>query len=125
MSALLPSFNELVKMAKEDPDKLDQLQKKLCEELIQNAPQECQRKLRGTQFKVDMERRRARSPLAACMKISNMMQESFSQLREVLNEVQTIKTPHIKCNTKKPIDNQVKEPSEASDNSILRFPPIK
>src|SRR5690606_39594129 len=43
-------------------------------------------KLRGLQFRVDMERRRAKSPMAACIAISAMMHDSFDQLRQALNE---------------------------------------
>lgn len=82
----LPDFDQLVKLAQEDPEALEALRKKLCEALIQQAPESYQRRLRGLQFKIDMERRRAKTPMAACVKLSKLMQDSFYKLRVALNE---------------------------------------
>lgn len=45
-----------------------------------------QRKLRGLQFHIDMEIRRSKTPMAACIKISEMMHGSLSKLRSALND---------------------------------------
>jgi hypothetical protein len=82
----LPDFDQLVKLAQEDPEALEALRKNLCEALIQQAPESYQRRLRGLQFKIDMERRRAKTPMAACIKLSSLMQDSFYKLRAALNE---------------------------------------
>lgn len=123
MPRQLPSFDQLLKMAKEDPEQLDQLQKEMCEELIRNAPADYQRKLRGTQFKIDMERRRARSPIASCKKISEMMQDSFSELRDALGEVQNIKTPQVKSALNQSVVNKAEETTETECASVIQFPP--
>jgi hypothetical protein len=83
----LPDFEQLVKLAQEDPEALESLRKNLCEALIQQAPESYQQRLRGLQFKIDMERRRAKTPMAACIKLSSLMQDSFYKLRTALNEV--------------------------------------
>ena len=57
----LPDFNTLVKMASEDPEGLEKLRREMAENLINQAPKDTQRKLRGLQFKIDMERRRAKN----------------------------------------------------------------
>ena len=80
----LPSVDELLKMAEHQPDELEKLRIMLCEQLIQGAPEEQRRKLRGLQFRIDMERRRAKTPLAACIAISDMMHKSFDELRNAL-----------------------------------------
>ena len=82
----LPDFDQLVKLAQEDPEALEALRKQLCESLIQQAPESYQQRLRGLQFKIDMERRRAKTPMAACIKLSSLMQDSFYKLRMALNE---------------------------------------
>lgn len=92
MTSALPDFDELVKLAEENPEELENLRQRLCDELIQSAPQEYRRRLRGIQFQIDMERQKAKSPMAACLKISEMMHDSFSQLRDALNEVQEIRS---------------------------------
>ncbi len=86
MSITLPEFDTLREMAQNDPEGLERLRVQLCDQLIQNAPEAYRRKLRGLQFRVDMERRRAKSPMAACIAISAMMHDSFDQLRQALNE---------------------------------------
>lgn len=86
MSITLPEFDTLREMAQRDPEGLERLRVELCDQLIQSAPEAYRRKLRGLQFRVDMERRRAKSPMAACIAISAMMHDSFDQLRQALNE---------------------------------------
>ena len=102
----LPDFNTLVKMASDDPEGLEKLRREMAENLINQAPKDTQRKLRGLQFKIDMERRRAKTPMAACIKMSEMMQSSFIELRNALNEVSQLKnkvTPKIVKDKQAPI----------------------
>lgn len=82
----LPSFDVLREMAQKDPEALERLRVQLCDQLIQDAPPAYRRKLRGLQFRVDMERRRAKSPMAACIAISGMMHDTFDKLRQALND---------------------------------------
>lgn len=90
MSNALPSFDELMQLAKTDPEGLEALRTRLVEELIASAPANYQRRLRGLQFRIDMERLRAHSPMAACIRISNMMHESLDRLRDALNQARAV-----------------------------------
>lgn len=82
----LPPFEQLVALGKQDPGALEQLRIELCEALIHDAPDTTRRKLRGLQFRIDMQRRKARSPMAACIAISGMMHDEFDQLRQALHD---------------------------------------
>ncbi|RLT94517.1 DUF3135 domain-containing protein [Ketobacter sp.] len=93
MSYDLPEFDKLREMAQRDPEALERLRVELCDRVIQEAPEKYRRKLRGLQFRVDMERRRAKSPMAACIAISGMMHDSFDRLRQTLNEAAGNATP--------------------------------
>ena len=84
----LPKFDVMVKMAKEDPKALEVLRQEMVDQLINEAPQQYHRKLRGLQFKIDMERERSKTPMASCIKLSKMMQESFLELRDTLRKAQ-------------------------------------
>ncbi|MDX2503306.1 MAG: DUF3135 domain-containing protein [Gammaproteobacteria bacterium] len=84
MDNQLPDVSELIRLAKEDPEGLEQLRKKLCSQLIDNAPKHYQRRLKGLQFQIDMERRRSNNPLHSCIKISQMMLESYQSLQNAL-----------------------------------------
>lgn len=74
-------------LAQTDPEEFERRRMALIEELIASAPPDIQRRLRGTQFRVDMERQRASNPLSATLRISRMMWESFAEMREQLNKL--------------------------------------
>jgi len=84
----LPDFNELMRLAQENPDELERIRQEAVEDLITNAPSDHQRRLRGLQFQVDMERKRAKNPMDSCIRISRLMHDSFAKLRDTLNEAQ-------------------------------------
>lgn len=77
----LPAFEVLVDMARNDPQGLETLRRSLTDAVIAAASNEITRKrLQGLQFRVDMERRRATTPLAATIRISEMMCRSLADL---------------------------------------------
>ena len=80
-----PDVDALMKAAREDPAALESMRKSMIERLIESAPNEAaQRRLRGLQFRVDVERERAPNPMAACITLSRMMHESLAELRGAL-----------------------------------------
>ncbi|MBX3706506.1 MAG: DUF3135 domain-containing protein [Pseudomonadales bacterium] len=83
MTVRLPAFDVLVDMARNDPQGLETLRRSLTNAVITAAPTEdARRKLRGLAFRIDMERRRASSPLAATVRLSALMSESLARLRQ-------------------------------------------
>lgn len=81
MKPRLPAFDVLVDMARNDPQGLEKLRRSLTDAVIAAASNETtRRRLRGLQFRVDMERRRATTPLAATIRISEMMCQSLAAL---------------------------------------------
>ena len=90
----LPPFDELVKLAQEDPKALEALRKQHVEQLINSAPEGTQTRLKGLQFQIDAHRAiHTDSPMGACMKISQMMHESFAELRGWLNQISNLNDP--------------------------------
>ena len=83
---MLPSFDELMRLASLEPEKLESLRKDWVDDTINNAPEPFQRRLRGLQFQIDMERERASNPVSSCIRISQMMHEGLANLREALNQ---------------------------------------
>jgi len=68
-------------MARNDPKGLETLRRSLTDAVIAAASSEnTKRRLQGLQFRVDMERRRAGTPLAATIRISEMMCRSLAEL---------------------------------------------
>lgn len=70
-------FDAWRKLASEDPDEFERKRQATIDEFLRNVPESKRRRLRGLQFRIDMERRRARTPMGACIKISSMMWDSL------------------------------------------------
>ena len=71
-------FDTMMGMAKEDPAGFERLRQQMINEVIDEAPADNRRRLIGLQWRVDQERRLAKSPMGACIRISNMMWESVT-----------------------------------------------
>lgn len=83
---MLPSFEELMDLALNEPDKLEKLRQTWVDETINNAPELFQRRLRGLQFQIDMEREKASNPVSACVRISKMMHDGLANLQDVIKD---------------------------------------
>jgi hypothetical protein len=69
-------FDRWAELAKADPQAFEVWRDAIIEEAIQNAPADCHQRMRGLQCRIDLERRRARTPLKACMRLSSLMWHS-------------------------------------------------
>ncbi len=81
-------FDEWSTLAKTDPAAFEARRIDVIEDFIQNSPDRLRLRLRGLQFHIDMERRRARSPMGACVRLSRMMWDALlgtGGLRDALN----------------------------------------
>ena len=78
----LPCFDELKEMAAKRPEELESLRQRMTDDILRDAPPERRRRLLGIVFRIDAERRRAKNPLQACIKISQMMMDSALELRD-------------------------------------------
>lgn len=72
------NFDEWSDLANRDPDSFEDRRRAMLNHFFDQIPEERQQRLRGLQFRIDMERRKAKTPLAACIRISNMMWDSVS-----------------------------------------------
>jgi hypothetical protein len=70
-------FDEWATLARVDPSAFEKRRLALIENFLNQFPATEQRRLRGLQFRIDMERQRARTPMAACLRISSMMWDSL------------------------------------------------
>lgn len=85
MSFQIPDFDTLKEIAEKDPEALECYRQHLISSAIMDAPTDSRARLRGLQFQIDCQRRLQSTPLAACIKISGMMHDSFYQLTGLLN----------------------------------------
>jgi hypothetical protein len=70
-------FDEWARLARTDPFAFEARRLAIIESYLRQFPPPDQRRLRGLQFRIDMERRRARTPMAACLRLSAMMWDSL------------------------------------------------
>lgn len=70
------NFDNWRQLAQEDPEAFEVARTGLVRELIEQAPEGFKQRLEGLQWRIDVVRRQAQTPMAACLKISNMMWES-------------------------------------------------
>ncbi|MGH1469570.1 MAG: DUF3135 domain-containing protein [Cellvibrionaceae bacterium] len=87
MALELPDFDTLKDLAERDPEALEALRQQHVDSLIENAPARHQQRLKGLQFQIDAQRKIHSNPLSACIKISEMMHESFHEMRILLNDM--------------------------------------
>jgi hypothetical protein len=96
-------------MARNDPNGLETLRRSLTDSVIAAASSDhTRRRLQGLQFRVDMERRRAGNPLAATIRISEMMCRSLAELHRSMVTLED--------------DTEEHPPSHRRSGSVIEFP---
>ena len=75
------------KLAQDDPHAFECARLEAIETLIAAAPLDIQDRLRGLQCRIDLERRKARTPMGAALRLQSLMWDRFESLRAVLNDV--------------------------------------
>jgi hypothetical protein len=79
-------FDAWALLARDDPEEFERRRRAAIDALIASSP-ESQRRLAGIQFRIDMERRLAHTPLKACLRLSEMMWDTFLELQPALAEM--------------------------------------
>ncbi|HHJ16637.1 MAG TPA: DUF3135 domain-containing protein [Gammaproteobacteria bacterium] len=83
-------FDNWSELARSDPEAFEARRAEVIEQMIQSMPEHRQQRMRCLQWKIDQVRDRAANPMAACIKLSEMMWDSLvgpGGLREVLERV--------------------------------------
>jgi len=96
-------FDSWSEMARTDPDAFERMRLAAIDSVIESAPAENQERLRRLQWRIDQERRLARTPMAACLRISRMMwrtvlgegglQQRFTELQHAFHGRDTGEAP--------------------------------
>jgi hypothetical protein len=109
-------FEEWSQLYASDPEAFERKRAAALEAVIAGAPAETQKRLRGVQFTLDMERSRAGSDLAACLKAHTMMWDSLTRLRDALARLSTAESSGGQSGVLAAIDAPVRSAT------ILAFP---
>ena len=86
----LVDFDQWSELAKSDPAAFEAKRVEAIEEMIQSMPAHKQERMRCLQWKIDQVRNQASNPVAACIKLSEMMWDSLvgpGGLKDVLERV--------------------------------------
>lgn len=70
-------FEDWAEMAKQDPASFEQMRLAAIDEYIESVPAGQRERLRRLQWRIDQERRLARTPMNACIRISRMMWDNI------------------------------------------------
>ena len=76
-------FDVWAMLARTAPDDFEQRRRAVVESQISSSDNV--RRLRGLQWRIDIERERAHTPLKFCLRLSIMMWDAFVDLNNVLN----------------------------------------
>ena len=107
------TLDHLFAWAQKNPELLDQWLDQQVEDIIKNAPEKHRRRLRGLQFQIDMERKKSHTSMACCIRISQLMYDSFFDLQEALKN----KSPKTSLSA---VQHVSTETAEVLDLSIER-----
>lgn len=71
------SFDDWHRLAAKDPEAFERMRRRAIDQHIARAPAHRQERLRRLQWRVDATRRRARTPMGACLSLSALMWDSL------------------------------------------------
>jgi len=81
------NFDHWLELAKTNPDDFEQLRSQTLAACIARSSSAHQERLRRLQWRVDRIRDVSSNPMAACVKISGLMWNTFHQLGDVYNHL--------------------------------------
>jgi hypothetical protein len=103
-------FSEWSSLADTDPQAFEVRREQAIESVIQSMPDAKQERMRRLQWRIDQERRLAKSPMAACIRLSNMMWENVLGKNGLLDNLQ-----HLD-------QHRLRQSTMSSNANILSFP---
>jgi len=77
-------FEAWAVLARENPEEFERRREQEIRKVIDARP-DLRHRLEGLQFRIDAERKLARTPLKACLRISTLMWNSFYDLKDQLD----------------------------------------
>ncbi len=86
-SASRIDFDQWSQLAKTDPESFERQRSALLDACIARASRNHQERLRRLQWRIDRIRDTAGTPLAACVRISDLMWRTFHQLGEAYQQL--------------------------------------
>ncbi len=86
-------FDEAVELARKDPAAFEQYRLDAIEALITSVPEAKRQQLQRLQWRIDQERKRAPNATAACVKLNQMMWDSFAGDNGLIDALENLRNP--------------------------------
>lgn len=83
------NFDHWASVAKENPERFENMRAQLLEQVIQQSPEHIRQRLEGLQWRIDQVRNLSSTPLSACLRISKMMWDSVVGEHGLLTALET------------------------------------
>lgn len=83
----LPPFEEMERLARENPEELEKMKRRMVDEVIQSAPEHKRKRLEGLQFQIDAKIKTSKTPFQAMERIYDDMMDNFLVLNEHLQQL--------------------------------------
>jgi hypothetical protein len=90
------AFEEWSSLAHNDPEAFEKRRNEFINQYIESLPEDAQQRMRQLQWRIDTVRQLAGTPMAACLKIYNMMWDSVvgeHGMVEKLNHIAAVSAP--------------------------------
>ena len=87
------NFDEWAKLAVEDPDTYENMRRKMIQEVLDKTSPKIKRRMQGLQWQIDQIRSTSPTPMASCLRISQMMWDTVLPEDVLLNHMQEFKDP--------------------------------
>ena len=72
-------YEEWALLARENPTEFEEMRQREIERMILATPLAIQKRLRGLQWRIDMERRKCPNALSACLRLYTMMWDAVTE----------------------------------------------
>ncbi len=105
-------YDYWARLWKKDPEIFEVERTRTIEAFINSLPERNQQRLRSFQWRIDMVRRRSKTPLAATLRLYTMMMDSLLGDNGLMNALQSLK---------KSLDD---EPIKMQSARVLSFRPV-
>jgi hypothetical protein len=86
-------FDEAVELARKDPDAFEQYRLDAIEALIDSVPEGKRQNLRRLQWRIEQVRKLAPNPIAACVKLQQMMWDSLAGDNGLIDALANLRNP--------------------------------
>jgi hypothetical protein len=105
-----PEFDAWARLAREDPQAFEQQRNELLERAILDAPERLRQRLRGLQWKLDRIRTTSATPLAASIRMQQLLWDSVTGPNGLLTRLRSIENTPTSGKTCRSSSNIVKFP---------------